>query len=118
MSPTGGESGARNGELFFLLEVYAKRTAKLKAFDGSTGFQLPNGCVVSPDASLVRLVRWEAVSVEERRRFAALCPDLVVELASPSDEVPRGLSAFCQKMSVYQHNCAGLGWILLQGECR
>ena len=58
MTPAGGETGARNVELFFLLNVYAKRTAQWKAFHSSTGFQLPDGSVVSPDASLVRLDRW------------------------------------------------------------
>ena len=108
MTPTGSETGARNGELFFQLKLYAKRTAQWKAFDSSTGFQLPDGSVVSPDASLVRLDRWEALSPEERRCFAPVCPDLVVELASPSDEGPRGLSALRQKMAVYQ-----LSWYML-----
>jgi Uma2 family endonuclease len=40
--------------------------------------------VPSPDASLVRLDRWQALTPEQRRGFAPLCPDLVVELASPS----------------------------------
>ena len=116
MTPTGSETGARNGELFFQLKLYAKRTAQWKAFDSSTGFQLPDGSVVSPDASLVRLDRWEALSAEERRRFAPVCPDLVVELASPSDEGPRGLSALRPKMADYQRNGARLGWLLLPEE--
>ena len=33
MTPIGSETGARNGELFFQLKVYAKRTAQWKAFD-------------------------------------------------------------------------------------
>jgi Uma2 family endonuclease len=37
-------------------------------------------------------------------RLAPLCPDLVVELASPSDEGPRGLSALRSKMATYQAN--------------
>ena len=41
--------------------------------------------VLSPDASLVRHDRWQALTPEQRRGFAPLCPDLVVELASPSD---------------------------------
>lgn len=116
MTPIGSETGARNGELFFQLKLYAKRTAQWKAFDSSTGFQLPDGSVVSPDASLVRLDRWEALSAEERRRFAPVCPDLVVELASPSDEGPRGLSVLRQKMADYQRNGARLGWLLLPEE--
>ena len=113
MTPTGSETGARNEELFFQLKMYAKRTAQWKAFDSSTGFQLPDGSVVSPDASLVRLDRWDAFGAEKRRRFALLCPDLVVELASPSDEEPRGLSALRRKVADYQRDGARLGWLLV-----
>jgi Uma2 family endonuclease len=72
--------------------------------------------VLSPDASLVALDRWQALSVEQRRGFAPLCPDLVVELASPGDEGPRGLSALRRKMAAYQRNGARLGWLLIPAE--
>ena len=38
--------------------------------------------MLSPDASLIRQERWQALTPEERRGFAPLCPDLVVELAN------------------------------------
>ena len=113
ITPTGSETGSRNGELFFQLKLYAKLSGDWKAFDSSTGFRLPDGSVVSPDASLLRLERWQALSPEERRSFSPLCPDLVVELASPSDEGPRGLSALRRKMAAYQANGARLGWLLI-----
>jgi Uma2 family endonuclease len=116
MTPTGSETGLRNGELLFQLKLYAKHGGGWKAFDSSTGFQLPDGSVVSPDASLIRLDRWQALSADERRGFAPLCPDLVVELASPSDEGPRGVSALRAKMAAYQANGARLGWLLLPHE--
>ncbi len=72
--------------------------------------------MLSPDASLVDLDRWQALTAEQRRGFAPLCPDLVVELASPSDEGPRGLSALSQKMAAYQRNGARLGWLLIPAE--
>ncbi len=37
----------------------------------------------------------------------------MVELASPSVEGLRGVSAFRQKMAAYQANGARLGWLLL-----
>ena len=116
MTPTGGETGSRNGELFFQLKLFAQHQGRWKAFDSSTGFLLPDGSVLSPDASLVRLDRWQALSPEQRRSFPPLCPDLVVELASPSDEGPRGLSALRQKMGAYQANGARLAWLLLPHE--
>lgn len=65
----------------------------------SSGFRLPAGSVLSPDASVIRLYRWQALSPAERRGFASLCPELVVELASPCDEGPRGISALREKMA-------------------
>ncbi len=85
-------------------------------FGSSSGFRLPDSSVLSPDASVVRLDRWQALTPEQRRSFAPLCPDLVVELASPSDEGPRGVSALRQKMASYQANGARLGWLLLPHE--
>lgn len=77
------------------------------------GFRLPVGSVLSPDASLVRLDRWQALTPEQRRGFALLCPDLVVELASPSDEDPRRFSALRSKIATYRANSARLGWLLI-----
>jgi hypothetical protein len=52
-------------------------------------------------------------------QFAALClanPEAVLELASPGDEGPRGLSALRRKMAAYQRNGARLGWLLIPSE--
>ena len=55
------------------------------------------------------LDRWQALSEAERRGFPPLCPDLLVELASPSNSSadPR------RKMALYAAKGAGLGWLLL-----
>jgi Uma2 family endonuclease len=116
MTPTGSDTGARNGELFFQIKTWARANGSWKAFDSSTGFRLPDNSVFSPDAALVALDRWQGLSERERRGFAPLCPDLVVELASPSDEGPRGLTALRQKMAAYQRNGARLGWLLIPAE--
>jgi Uma2 family endonuclease len=110
MTPTGGASGARNQTLGALLWLAIEQgRLPLKLFDSSTGFLLPDGSVRSPDASVVRLDRWQALSEAEREGFPPLCPDLVVELASPSDE-PQALRC---KMAAYMANGARLGWLLL-----
>ena len=71
-----------------------------------------DGSVLSPDASVVRLERWQALSPEQRRGFPPLCPDLVIELANASDDSPRGAQALRRKMAAYQANGAQLGWLL------
>jgi Uma2 family endonuclease len=117
ITPTGSETGACSSNLLLALAL-AVRQAGLpyKLFDSSTGFALPDGSVLSPDASLVRLDRWQGLTPEQRRGFAPLCPDLVVELASPSDAGPRGITALRQKLAAYQANGARLGWLLLPDE--
>jgi Uma2 family endonuclease len=115
MTPTGGDTGARNSTLAFLLQLAIRSSGlPLKLFDNSTGFRLGDGSVLSPDAALVNLDRWQALDEVERRSFPPLCPDLVVELASPSDEGPRRLTAALRrKLTAYQANGARLGWLLI-----
>ena len=116
MTPTGGETGARNSRLLIRLLAWADQLGGWQVFDSSTGFRLPDGSVLSPDASLVRLERWQALTPEQRRSFPPLCPDVLVELASPSDQGPRAVAALRQKMAAYQANGAQLGWLLIPEE--
>lgn len=86
MTPTDGGTSARNVSLTSLMWLSVRRSdLPLKVFDSSGSFLLPDGSVRSPDASLVWLARWQALSKEQLRGFPPLCPDLVVELASPSE---------------------------------
>jgi len=112
MTPTGGETGRRNTRLLTRLQSWADLQRGWEVFDSSTGFRLPDDSVLSPDACVVKLERWQALSPEQRRTFPPLCPDLVIELASASDSGPRGSEALRRKMALYQTNGAQLGWLL------
>ncbi|NCJ06957.1 Uma2 family endonuclease [Synechococcales cyanobacterium C] len=85
MSPTGGETGNRNSELTAEVVVWNKQSQLGKTFDSSTGFALPQGGDRCPDVAWIPLVKWEALTPEERRSFLPLCPDFVIELLSSSD---------------------------------
>jgi Uma2 family endonuclease len=86
MTPTASETGARNSTLLILLGLAVR-------------------------ASGLPLKLFDSSS-----GFAPLCPDLVVELASPSDEGPRGAAALRRKMELYRRNGAQRGWLLLPAE--
>ena len=61
-------------------QIRFRRQPDWCVFDRSTGFLLPDGSVLSPDGSAVRLERWQALTPAERQGFPPLCLDLVVEL--------------------------------------
>src|SRR5437773_2849280 len=82
MPPAGSEGSSWNFDITGQLAVWAKRDKTGIGFDSSGGFTLPNGTVRSPDAAWVRRERWEALSKEDRRKFAPVCPDFVIELRS------------------------------------
>jgi Uma2 family endonuclease len=105
---TGGETGRRNIKLSARLEMWNEQSETGVAFDSSTGFRLPNGAIRSPDAAWIRLDRWEVLTSEQRKKLVPLCPDFLVELRSPSDEI----ADIQAKMREYQENGLRLGWLL------
>jgi Uma2 family endonuclease len=108
MSPTGGLTGDRNSEINYQLRAWNRKYKLGKVFDSSTGFKLPNGSDRSPDASFVLMSKWNSLSDAEKERFLPLCPDFVVELRSPSDN----LTKIQGKMTEYLENGAKLGWLI------
>jgi len=108
MPLTGGETGDRNSEINFQLRAWNKQNLLGKVFDSSTGFKLPNGADRSPDASWVKLERWQALTPAQRQKFPPLAPDFVVELRSTTDE----LKPLQNKMQEYRDNGVRLGWLL------
>ena len=108
MPPTGSETSDRNAELTYQLRAWSRQNQLGKSFDSSGGFKLPLGAERSPDASWVKMERWNALTQAEKERFAPLCPDFVVELMSPSDSAEKTRA----KMREYMDNGARLGWLI------
>ena len=108
MPPTGSETGNRNLDISGQLWLWNRQTKLGIAFDSSSGFQLPNGADRSPDASWVKLERWQTLTPKQQEGFAPLCPDFVVELRSKSDN----MEPLREKMREYIANGACLGWLI------
>lgn len=108
VTPTGGEAGRREQELSLQLGLWTKQNGKGIAFSPSTGFRLSDGSLLSPDASWVRRDRWEALTDEQRRGSAPLCPDTVFEIRSESDR----LTEVQAKVAAYLTNGVRLAVII------
>ncbi len=109
MSPTGGDTGNKNLDVLGQLWVWISQNRELGlGFDSSTGFKLPNGALRSPDASWIKLERWESLNPEQRRKFPPLAPDFIVELKSATDNVEE----VRVKMQEYRENGVRLGWLI------
>lgn len=108
MSPTGSESGKHNGRLFFQVELWNSRTKLGVTFDSSTGFKLSNGAIRSPDVSWIAMGKWNSLTREQKRKFAPIDPDFVIELMSPTDEYRETQ----QKMQEYMSCGVKLGWLI------
>lgn len=100
VSPTSTPGGAKSAEALVQLYAFAKRAGG-KAYDAGTGFKTPGGGVVSPGASWVSAER--VAQHRETAGFWPLMPDIVIEVASPTDAWP----AVKQKIEKYlRDGCA------------
>ena len=108
MPPTGLTTSSRNSDLNYQLTHWYYRDGTGITFDSNGGFTLPNGAVRAPDASWLLLSRWQTLTPDQQAKFAPICPDFVIELRSPSDDLP----IIQAKMSEYIDNGARLGWLI------
>lgn len=108
LSPAGSESGERNFNLTVQFGIWVRQDGTGVGFDSSTGFTLPNGAVRSPDVAWIQKSRWNAIPLEQRKKFAPICPDFVVELRSETDD----LTMLQDKMQEYISNGAAIGWLI------
>ena len=108
MPPTGSETRNRNFDLIVQLGIWTRQNGTGIGFDSSAGFTLPNGAIKSSDAAWIRLPKWNSLTREQQQKFAPICPDFVVELRSPSDN----LQPLKDKLQEYIDNGTSLGLLI------
>ena len=108
MPPAYSETGWRNAKITQHLGNWTDRDGTGLSFDSSAIFKLPNGAKRAPDGAWISKSRWRELPKEDRRKFAPICPDFVIELRSASDR----LRDVRKKMEEYMSNGARLGWLL------
>ena len=112
MSPTGGTAGRKNFRLIQQLANWIDQNKTGIGFDSSTVFILPNGARKSPDASWIKLDRWNQLTQEQQDGFPPIAPDFVIELVSPSDLKNQRYQDLQNKMQEYIDNGVKLGWLI------
>ena len=106
--PTGGWTGSGNQEISRQLGNWSVAKGLGRVFDSSTGFRLPDGSTLSPDASYVSEERLHSLPKGALRGFPHICPDFVIELRSETD----ALQDLKDKMNDWIANGAQLGWLI------
>jgi len=86
LSPTNWKSGAMEAEAAHQLSKYRERAGGA-VFSSSAGFTMPGSGVKAPDASWISPERLASVpAAEKAKAFPSIVPDVVIEIASPSDD--------------------------------
>jgi Uma2 family endonuclease len=106
VSPAGNRSGWISGRLFSRIEQFVRAHDLGWAFPPETGFILfgDRATVRSPDAAFVRSERMPELT----DHFAAVAPDLAVEVLSPADRMADALS----KVAMYLEAAVQLVWLV------
>ena len=108
MAPTGFYTGALNSDINTELNLWNRKSNSGKVFDSSTRFTLPDGAVFSPDAAWVSHGKMSVLTEEQKNRFAPVCPDFIIELKCPFDN----LNALRSKMLQWIENGTRLAWLI------
>jgi Uma2 family endonuclease len=108
MSPSGSEGGGIETDVATELNIWARKDGRGKVFGSNAGFTLPDGSVRAADAHWVSWPRWNALSDAERKRFAPICPEFVIEVRSESDR----LVELQDKMRMWLVNGAEVAWLI------
>ena len=108
MPPTGIPGYWQESEITADLVFYA-RSHGGRAGGPSGRFRLPDGSRLGPDAVWFSAERWDAAAAADKQPpFAALAPDFIVEIVSPSNRGP----ALVDKVARFLAHGTRLAWVI------
>ncbi len=109
MSPVSYDSGNYESEIGIDLGIWNRKTKLGKTSSPSTLFILPDSEKRMPDAAWVSLEKHQKLNKWQRKKFAHVVPDFIIEVRSPSDD----LKALKDKIqNVWIANGVRLAWLL------
>ena len=108
MSPTSTTTGGFTTVVLAQLSQWAKIDKRGFVLSSNAGITLPDGSMLSPDASWISREAWKAVAKKERDAFARIVPSFVLEIRSRADR----LRIAHAKMRTYLLNGVELAWLI------
>lgn len=108
MTPIGGMGGTHEFHVTASFAAWVERDGTGIGFSPNTGFNLPDGSCLAPDAAWLSLPRWNALTPKQQAGYPPLCPEFVIEVRSQSDP-RRTVEA---KMATWIENGAQLAWLI------
>jgi Uma2 family endonuclease len=108
MSPTWTEGAGRESDVGIELAIWARGDGRGRYYGSNAGFTLPDTSVRAGDAHWVSWARWNALTREQQKGFASICPDFVIEVRSETDRLP----PLQEKMGTWIANGVELAWLI------
>jgi Uma2 family endonuclease len=108
MTPTWTEGGGRESDAGVELAIWARQDGRGRYYGPNAGFKLPDTSVRAADAHWVSWARWNALTREQQKGFARICPDFLIEVRSETDRLP----PLQDKMKIWIANGAELAWLI------
>ncbi len=108
MAPAGGDTSNSNVEIASHLQNWWRTHRRGRVFDSSGGFYLPDGSLLSPDASYLTEESFSRLTKADRRGYYRICPEFIIELRSESDR----MGELKKKMERWMANGVQLGWLI------
>lgn len=109
MSPVKKGSGRRESGVIFFVFLWYYQNRKGEVYSSSTGIELPNGAVKSPDCAWVSDERLAGLPEDADENFLQVMPDFLVEVRSSTDRI----ASLKKKMvNVWMKNGVRLAWLI------
>jgi Uma2 family endonuclease len=108
MTPTFALSSSNNSELIGELIIWNRKHKTGKVLESNGGYFLPDSSMRVPDVAWIRIDRWKALSMVEKKSFLRIVPDFIIELQSETDSI----AELKTKMNKWIENGVKLAWLI------
>jgi Uma2 family endonuclease len=109
--PTGLDTGDANSEITYQLRAWWRAGGRQgRTFDSNTGFFLPNGEMISPDAAYALPEQLAGLTAKDLSKMARFCPAFVIELMSSSDTLAEAERKMTEE---WMPNGTLVGWLVI-----